>query len=254
MIEFSAEIQTQDGRMDAFVTHPEDGGPFPAIVILMDIWGLREELLDIARKVAVVGYYCVVPNFYYRQGPVRFEFRDEHGRMKSFEHIPAEAQLRMREQIARLTDDLAISDMQSILEFLRTQPVKPGPKGAIGYCLGGRYALQASAYYPDDVRASASLHGTRLASDSPYSPHKLAANCQGELYCGFAEHDELSPESTRKALDEAFAAAPAVRYRHTLHTGAVHGYALPNRDIYDKRAADRDWECIFAMFRRVLGN
>ena len=58
MIEQMTEIETADGRMDAFVTHPEEGGPFPAVIVLMDIWGLREELFDIARKIAVVGYHC----------------------------------------------------------------------------------------------------------------------------------------------------------------------------------------------------
>ena len=122
MIESMADIATSDGRMDAFVTHPQEGGPFPSVVILMDVWGLREELFDIARKVAVVGYHCVVPNFYYRQGAVRFEFRDERGRMKSFEQIPDEAKLRMRAQMALITDDMAMRDLRCILEFLRTQP------------------------------------------------------------------------------------------------------------------------------------
>src|SRR5204862_6828612 len=36
-----AEIPTADRCMDAFVTHPEEGGPFPAVLVLMDIWGLR---------------------------------------------------------------------------------------------------------------------------------------------------------------------------------------------------------------------
>lgn len=253
MIESMADIATPDGRMDAFVAHPREGGPFPSVVILMDVWGLREELFDIARKVAAVGYHCVVPNFYYRQGAVRFEFRDERGRMRSFEQISAEAQARMREQMALITDDMAMRDLRYILEFLRTQPVKPGPKGSIGYCLGGRYALQAAAHYPDDFQANASLHGTRLVTDAPLSPHKLAGKCRGEIYCGFAEHDELTPEATRKTLSEAFAACPNVHYRHALHKGTIHGYALPNRDIYDKRATDRDWENIFAMFRRTLG-
>ena len=90
MIESMTDIETPDGRMDAFVCHPEEGGMFPSVMILMDIWGLREELFDIARKVAVTGYHCVVPNFWYRQGRVRFEFRDGNGRMKSFEQIPVD--------------------------------------------------------------------------------------------------------------------------------------------------------------------
>ena len=43
-----------------------------------------------------------------------------------------------------------------------------------------------------------------------------------------------------------------VEYHHSIHAGAEHGYALPDRDIYDKQAADRDWENFFAMLRRQL--
>jgi carboxymethylenebutenolidase len=254
MIETMVDIETPAGRMDAFLTHPEAGGPFPSIVILMDIWGLREELFDIARRVATVGYHCVVPNFYYRQGRVRFEFLGREGCMKSFEHIPPDAQQRIRAQMQLITDELAMGDLKSVVEFLGTQRVRPGAKGLIGYCLGGRYALQAAAHYPDDFRASASLHGTRLVSDAPMSPHKLAGRCRGEIYCGFAEHDEHAPLTVRKALEDAFAACPNVRYSQRLHPRALHGYALPNRDIHDKHAANRDWENIFAMFRRTLSS
>ena len=61
------EIPTPSGRMPTFVTHPEQDGPFPPVIIYMDIWGVREELLEIARRVGTVGYYCMVPDLYYRQ-------------------------------------------------------------------------------------------------------------------------------------------------------------------------------------------
>ena len=83
MIEKHIDIPTADGRMDSFVVHPEEGGLFPAVVVLMDIWGLREELFDIARRVASVGYHVTLPNFWYRRGKVRFEYRDDNGRMRS---------------------------------------------------------------------------------------------------------------------------------------------------------------------------
>ena len=59
---------------------------------------------------------------------------------------------------------------------------------------------------------------------------------------------------TRKALADAFAACRDVRYATLLHKAAIHGYALPDRDIYDKQANNRDWEHIFAMFRRMLSS
>ena len=74
MIEKHIDIPTADGRMDSFVVHPEEGGAFPAVIVLMDIWGLREELYDVARRVAAVGYHVTLPNFWYRRGKVRFEY------------------------------------------------------------------------------------------------------------------------------------------------------------------------------------
>ena len=83
------------------------------------------------------------------------------------------------------------------------------------------------------------------------SPHRLADRFRGQLYCGFAEKDPNAAPPIRQALSEAFAGSP-VDYRYEVHPGAEHGYALPDRDIHDKRAANRDWELIFAMFRRQL--
>src|SRR2546425_12793999 len=55
MEERFVEIATPSGRMETFVTHPEQDGPFPAVIVYMDIWGVREELFEIARRVGTVG-------------------------------------------------------------------------------------------------------------------------------------------------------------------------------------------------------
>ena len=253
MLEKFIDIPTADGRMDAFITHPEEGGPFPAVIVLMDIWGLREELFDIARRIATVGYYCTVPNFWYRRGKVRYEFRDDNGRMRSLNVIPKGVQDEMLANMNQVTDHMAMADIGSVLEFLEREPVRKGPKGTIGYCLGGRLSLAAAAEFPDAFRASASLHGTNLVSDAPDSPHLSIGKMRGEIYCGFGEHDRFTPPSTIATLRRLMQDDAGVRYRASVHTGADHGYALPDRDVFDKPAANRDWECIFAMFRRQLG-
>ena len=130
MIKSMTEIVTRDGRMDTFVTHPQEGGPFPSVMILMDIWGLREELFDIARKVAVTGYHRVVPNFYYRQGQARFAVYDERSRMKSFENFSEELRATMRKQMAATKDDEAMADIGSLdaswLRASRSLNLRPG--------------------------------------------------------------------------------------------------------------------------------
>ena len=79
MKERFVEIPTAAGRMETFVSHPEQDGPFPLVVLYMDVWGVREELYDLARRVATVGYYCMVPDWYYRQGRVRSTTVDDQG-------------------------------------------------------------------------------------------------------------------------------------------------------------------------------
>ncbi len=253
MIETLADIPTADGRLDAFVAHPEEGGPFPAVIVLMDIWGLREELFDIARKIAVAGYHCTVPNFWYRRGKVRYEFRDEKGRMRSLNAIPKEIQDEMHANMTHVTDQMAMADIGAVLKFLDGQPVRKGPKGTVGYCLGGRLSLAAAVEFPDHFRASASMHGTAMTSDAPDSPHRSVGKMRGEVYCGFGERDRFTPPPVIETLAGLMKDNPDIRYRANVHSGADHGYALPDRDVFDKQAANRDWEHIFAMFRRQLG-
>ncbi len=75
------DIPTPDGIMDGYAAHPAGAGPFPLVVLFMDIWGLREELFAIVRRIAAEGYYCVVPNLFYREGKIRYERRNADGRM-----------------------------------------------------------------------------------------------------------------------------------------------------------------------------
>jgi carboxymethylenebutenolidase len=253
MIEREVDVPTADGRMDAFVTHPDEGGPFSAIIVLMDIWGLREELFDVARRIATVGYHVTVPNFFYRRGKVRFEFRDERGRMRSLLALPQDVQAELHANRSRLSGAMAMADIGAVLKFLEAEPVRKGAKGTIGYCLGGWLALAAAGQFPDQFRATASMHGTRLVSDTPDSPHRFVERMRGEIYCGFAEKDDLAPPSTVETLASLFEKQAGVRYRYNVHSGTEHGYALPDRDIFEKAAANRDWENIFAMFRRQLG-
>lgn len=252
MIERHIPLPTGSGRMETFITHPKDDGPFPAVVLYMDFWGLREELFDIARRIATVGYYCLVPDLYYRQGRIRNAFRDNNGRMISLAALTDEQKTIVRAPLTKLSDQMTVDDTGAMLDFIdRGEPVRPRAMGAIGYCLGGRLVLRVAGNFPERFKAGASMHGTRLVTESSDSAHLVAKRAQGELYCGFAEKDPFAPMSTISAVEQALKDGP-VKYRYEIHPGAEHGYALPDRDIYDKQAANRDWELIFAMFHRQI--
>jgi carboxymethylenebutenolidase len=248
MKERSVEIRTPGGAIETFVTHPQENAPFPAVLVFMDVWGIREELLDIARRIATVGYYCMVPDFYYRQGKIRHEYRDRNLRMITLDSLDRATQEIVLASSRKLSDAMVVEDIASLLRFLdRGEPVRAGPMGCIGYCMGGRHVFRAAAEFPGRFRASVSLHGTELVTDRADSPHLSVSRAQGELYCGFGEKDRFTPPSTISAIEHALRNGRA-KFAYEVHKGADHGYALPDRDVYDKHAANRDWERIFLMF------
>ncbi len=253
MFERTVDIETADGTMPIFVTCPESGGPFAPVVLFMDIWGFRELLCDIARRIGTVGYAAVVPNLYYREGGVNFDSRRPDGRTRSLTDVPKEEQEKVYAVARHLTDDMVIADGAALLDFFDSdEAIRGGPVGSIGWCMGGRHVIRAAGAHPERFRATIGLHPTRLVGeDEPTAPYRDASKCQGEVYIGCGEQDPYTPPQVVETVGAAFEAA-TVGFEQIVHEGARHGYAIPDRDVFDKHAAARDWERAFAMYRRVL--
>jgi carboxymethylenebutenolidase len=242
MIDRHLDIQTADGLMNTFVTYPEEGGPFPVVIFYMDAPGKREELHDMARRLGTSGYYVVLPNLYYRRTR---EFR--------MEPTP-EARAVMFEHMNSLSNAIVCRDTQSIFDFLagETEFARGGPVGCVGYCMSGPFAFAAAAAFPDRMAAAASIHGVRLCTDAPDSPHRDAHRIKGALYFGCAETDDWAPPATIDALD-AHLRMTGVDYRIEWYPGTHHGFVFPQRAaVYDKIAAERHWERLLALFGRTL--
>lgn len=252
MFEKTVQVPTADGTMETFITHPEAGGPFAPVILFMDVWGIREQLRDIARRIACVGYAVALPSLYYRMGGAHFDYRNPDGTTASLKDLPEADQQKIQDYRTQLTDPMAVADAGALMEFLATDDaVKAGPAGSIGYCLGGRHVLRVAAAYPETFVASASLHGTRLVTDAADSPHLDAPRVRGMYYSGFGENDHYTPPETIAAVEAAFAGQNC-DYTQVIHPGAAHGYAISDRDVYDQHAAYRDWAHIFAMYDRML--
>ncbi len=246
MIEQTLDIATKDGAMETFVVRPERGEPCPPVLFLMDAPGIREELRDMARRLASVGYAVLLPNLYYRAGRDTIYGPDvlEHG---SAEHT------RMRAVRTKMTIPPVMDDVAAMFAFIDgREDIRKGPVGVHGYCMSGPYALAAAARYPQRVAAAATFYGTWLVSDAEESPHLTLSQTKGELYIACAEIDELAPlpmVEQLRGLFEKSGAAGALE----IYPGVHHGFAFPQRKIYDKPAAERHWERLIALYRRRLG-
>ena len=244
MIEQTVEIATPDGACTTFIAHPDRGGPFPAVLFYMDAPGIREELRDMARRLASAGYYVVLPNMYYREGVME---------LGAMDGAPGSDWLkRMFALMSTLTIPMVMSDTKALLAYIDAQPAaNRGKIGAVGYCMSGRYALSAAATFPDRVTAAASFYGVSLATDQADSPHLALSKVKGEVYVACAETDPYAPPDMVEAVHKALKACGA-RGEVEIHPGTQHGFAFPQRPAYDKTAAERHWVRLHALFARNL--
>ena len=242
MIEHHLDIATADGAMNTFVVHPDEGGPKPVVFFYMDAPGKREELHDMARRLASVGYYVVLPNLYYRRSrDYWLRERTEAGMAEMFTHMRA------------TTNAMVVSDTKAMIDFVDAQPEADASKiGAVGYCMSGPFVMHVAAAYPGRINSIASIHGAGMVTDAPDSPHLVAPKIKCESYFACAEIDKWAPPPAIEKLEAAMKAA-GMNYRIEWYPKAEHGFVFPLRaGIYNQPSAERHWERLFDLFRRTL--
>ena len=195
-----------------------------------------------ARRIATVGYYVVLPNLYYRRTREFHLERSEEGMKRMFEMMST-SQHGESSRTPRRCSASSTPGPRS----------RPGPVGAVGYCMSGPFVVAVAAPYPERFAATASIYGARLITDAPDSAHLSVAGIQGEIYFACAEIDRWASEGADRRA-RAHPRRRRRRHRIEWYPGAEHGFAFPEREgVYDKPSAERHWERLFALFERNLG-
>jgi carboxymethylenebutenolidase len=137
---------------------------------------------------------------------------------------------------------------------LLDQIEEPGRLAAVGYCMGAWHALAAAVRFPQRVGAVAMLHGGRLVTDGPDSPHLLIDRLRLPAYVAFAADDPTCPPGHQALPTEAFAANARAHGRtHRIESfEARHGWMFPERHCHDPAAASRANAAMAALFGAAL--
>lgn len=242
------KLQTADGTLDCHIFAPEgrEGETaWPGVILYMDAFGIREHMQVMAARLAANGYVVALPNLYYRSGP-----------LTPFDPVAVaaggEERDRFKRMIASIDGSMVARDTGAILtSFAGASEVRPGPVGAVGYCMGGGYALSAAGHFPDRIAVAASFHGGSLATDKPDSPHLLADRMKARLYIGVAEMDASFGPEQRARLESALTAA-GVPYTLEIYPGTKHGFAVTGHLVYDAVASERHWSRLIDLLRAAL--
>jgi carboxymethylenebutenolidase len=242
MTEHHIDIPTADGSMNSFVVHPDAAGPHPVVLFYMDALGKREELHDMARRLAAEGYCVVLPNLFYRRSRDYFlKERTDSAMTELFAHM------------ASLNAATTVCDTRALLSFVDALPQADAMRiGAVGYCMSGPLLVWAAAAFADRLRSIAVIHGANMATEAADSPHRVVEKIKCESYFACAETDAWAPPADIAKLQAGLEVSGAP-HRIEWYPSTQHGFVFPQRvGMYQQAAAERHWERLFELFGRTL--
>jgi carboxymethylenebutenolidase len=240
------DVTTPDGVADAYLARPDEERR-PGVMLVMDAYGLRPQIEQMADRIAARGFVVLAPNVFYRSGRAPVVSLDGLGDPEQRAAVFA----RVMPLISELTPARILRDGGAYLD--RLEEVGRGPVAITGYCMGGRIGWRIAAAYPERVAALGGFHVGGLVSDDDDSAHRSAGRLAAEVYLGFADNDRSMTADQIAEVGQALDAA-GVRYRSEVYGGAAHGYTMADTPAYDETAAERHYAALFALLDRTVAH
>jgi carboxymethylenebutenolidase len=231
------------GEMGGSLARPKEGGPRPAVLVFMEIFGINSHIREVTERVAREGYVALAPDYFHRTGPgVEYGY-DEKGMAEGLKLLGA------------LRADEMIADARAAIAFLRARKDVRGDRiGAMGFCIGGHMAYLVAC--ETDVRASVSFYGGGIAAaqgpGGGIPTVDRTSKIGGTILCLFGGKDAMIPSSQVEAIRSALAKS-GVRHHIEVYPDAGHGFFCDQRPSYDAAAAADAWRRVKELFARELG-
>lgn len=199
-----------DETVQGIVYTPEGKGPFPALIVVHEWWGLNDWVKEQASKLADEGYVALAVDLY--RGKVATTPEQAHEIMRG---VP---------------EDRASRDLNAAFDFLKSQPnVKADRIGSIGWCMGGGYSLDVALQQP--TLAATVINYGHLATD-PTALQKINAPILG-LFGG--QDQGITPDDVKKFEQQLKQAGKKIDV--VIYSDAGHAFENPNNKT-GYRAAD----------------
>lgn len=228
------EIRAQGGAMPAHLAEPAGAGPFPAVVVIMEAFGLLPHIERVADRLAGEGYVALAPDFYYRELP---------DNKVGYDRLADAIALMQKVDDGRFT-----RDMSSALDFLAARSNVDGSKIAVtGFCMGGRLSFLTACALPDRVAAAAPFYGGGIVNHL-----KQADAIACPLLLLFGEKDPFIPLE-QVAQIETRLGELGKRFELKVYPGADHGFFCEERSSYHEEAASDAWERLRSFLAQQLG-
>jgi carboxymethylenebutenolidase len=230
-------LRTGDGEMKCHQAQPRGQGKFPAVMVIMEAFGLNDHIKDVTERIAAEGYVAIAPDLYYRESP----------NVVGYDQLQEAIGL-----MQRLDAEKVVVDLQHVIAHLKSQNFVNGDRiGITGFCMGGTIAFVAACRFPTDIKAAVPFYGGSIADDSPTAPLNAAGDLQAPILCFFGEKDPyISPSQVQRLEDTLRALGKSHEIK--VYAGADHGFFCDERASYHPEAARDAWEKTKAWFEQYL--
>ncbi len=225
--------------LPGYYVTPAGTGKFPAVIVLMEAFGLNQWCRSICDRLAKSGFAALAPDFY--RG-TSFEYRNVAGAIA---------------KLKSLKDDAIMGDVGKSLEFLAGKPeINANSIGVIGFCMGGRYAFLTNATYPTKIKAAISFYGAGIdpAPGNPLGQKSLldrVTAMQAPIMLMYGSEDQLIAADEHGRIAAALSKAKK-RYIINLFPNAQHGFMSDRRESYSAEAAAEAWMMTTGFFSQNL--
>jgi len=231
------QLNTPDGKMDAYEVKPKAGGTYPGIVVLMEAFGLNDHIKKVTERIAQEGYVAIAPDLYHRE-PERL--------------VPYSDLQKAVGIMNRLQDSKIMDDVGAAIAHLKSQSnVKAGALGVTGFCMGGRFTYLAAAHHNKDVKAAVVFYGGGIPMGNP-SPLSRTGEIKCPIYLFFGGKDPLIPQDHVDKINDELT-DKKINFQLKLYPEATHGFFCDDRPMsYHPDSAKDAWEKFKSFFAQHL--
>lgn len=174
------ELPIRGGRLPGYLAEPEGTGPWPAVVVLHEVFGLNDDIRRIADRFAAHGYLAVAPALFRGARPACI--------VGAFRSLATGS-------------GPAVEDIVAVADFLRTDDRSTGKVGSAGFCMGGGFCL---------LFADRGVFDAIAPNYGPFPPATGVPTRSCPIVASYGAQDRLLPGAAKK-LEEGLAPSGAVR-------------------------------------------
>jgi carboxymethylenebutenolidase len=224
--------------MPAYYAVPKAGGPYPVVLVVVEVFGLHEHIKDVTRRLAKDGYFAIANESYYRIGEL-WKLDDLKKVIEGANQLP---------------DDQAFKDLDATLAWAaKSNRAAAAKLGITGFCRGGRMVWMYSAHQPK-MKAGVAWYGGLSPAEPAIkqTPADIAGELKAPVLGLYGGADQGIPPDQVEKLKAALQAGDHAAKQSQIHVyeGMPHGFNADYRPSYRKDAADDGWKRMLAWFKQ----